>query len=305
MRIWIDTDIGSDVDDALALAYVLRHPELELAGVSTVFGDTPLRSRIASELLQRAGAAPVPVVTGLGLPLSPGKQGHMFGHEGIGLFDDPSPRMVTSEEPERALRVADMKRAIEGAQPDALLAIGPLSNLGALLDAGARLPRLFIMGGKVAPGRLQGAVGGIFEWNWFCDPVAVQRVLVAPHASLPRVVPAEVTFRTRLEDGDVDRLGEAGPLGESLAVSCREWLRAQVERLGSKRALVALHDPLTAATMVHDGLCPFRACRIEIDDKGETREVEGAANVEVATDVDEAGTREHLMTTWLGGSDGG
>ncbi len=39
MRIWIDTDIGTDVDDALALAHVLRHPDLELVGVSTVFGD--------------------------------------------------------------------------------------------------------------------------------------------------------------------------------------------------------------------------------------------------------------------------
>ena len=77
MRIWIDTDIGSDVDDALALAYVVRHPELELAGVSTVFGDTPLRTRIASELLARTGDANAPVVTGLGLPLTAAMSCHM------------------------------------------------------------------------------------------------------------------------------------------------------------------------------------------------------------------------------------
>ena len=39
MRIWIDTDLGTDVDDALTLAYVLRHPGFELVGVSTVFGE--------------------------------------------------------------------------------------------------------------------------------------------------------------------------------------------------------------------------------------------------------------------------
>ena len=45
MRVWIDTDVGSDVDDALTIAYVLRHPDLELAGISTVFGDVELRPR--------------------------------------------------------------------------------------------------------------------------------------------------------------------------------------------------------------------------------------------------------------------
>jgi purine nucleosidase len=300
MRIWIDTDIGSDVDDALALAYVLRHPKLELAGVSTVFGDTALRTRIASELLARAGDANAPVVTGLGLPLSPGKPGLMFGHEGVGLFDDPAPRMRTEEEPERNERVHAMKSAIEAARPDALLAIGPLSNLGALIDAGVQLPRLFIMGGKLTEGKLRGAVGGIFEWNWFCDPLAVQKVLGASHGWLPRVVPAEVTFRTRLADGDVEALADGGELGRSLSLLCQEWLRAQVERLGAKRALVALHDPLTAATIARDDLCPFRACRIEIDDAGETREGRGEPNAEVATDVDEAATRDHLMATWLG-----
>ena len=55
MRLWIDTDVGSDVDDALAIAYALRHPALELVGVSTVFGDVALRARIAERLLALAG----------------------------------------------------------------------------------------------------------------------------------------------------------------------------------------------------------------------------------------------------------
>ena len=55
MRIWIDTDLGSDVDDALTLAYVMRHPGFELVGVSTVFGDVALRSEIARSLLGEYG----------------------------------------------------------------------------------------------------------------------------------------------------------------------------------------------------------------------------------------------------------
>ena len=34
----VDTDIGDDIDDALALALVLQSPEIELLGVTTVFG---------------------------------------------------------------------------------------------------------------------------------------------------------------------------------------------------------------------------------------------------------------------------
>ena len=51
MRIWLDNDIGTDVDDALALAYILRHPNIELVGISTVFGDIPLRGQIADDKL--------------------------------------------------------------------------------------------------------------------------------------------------------------------------------------------------------------------------------------------------------------
>ena len=99
MRLWIDTDVGSDVDDALAIAYALRHPALELVGVSTVFGDVALRARIAERLLALAGRADIPVVEGLGAPLTPRRRGRMFGHEGIGIVDDPRPRMITQADP--------------------------------------------------------------------------------------------------------------------------------------------------------------------------------------------------------------
>ena len=45
-KVWLDTDIGSDVDDAVALTLALLSPEIELIGISTVYGDVSLRSRI-------------------------------------------------------------------------------------------------------------------------------------------------------------------------------------------------------------------------------------------------------------------
>lgn len=298
MRIWIDTDLGTDVDDALTLGYVLRHPEFELVGVSTVFGDVALRTRIARELLDRAGAD-VPLVTGLGAPLTPGRDGLMFGHEGRGLFEDSAPVPRTQRDPDLAGTIHTLSSAVEAACPDVLLAIGPLTNLGALARAGAALPRLAIMGGKIQDVMLPGMTPAIPEWNWYSDPEAVQLVLEAPLPEPARVVPAEVTFRTALAAGDVERLAGGDSLARALAALSEEWLRAQRERFASAQPRVALHDPLTAATLVEPELCSFAPHRIRTDDRGGSEILEGEPNVLVATDVDAEKLRMHLMETWL------
>lgn len=72
MRCWIDTDVGDNPDDAVALWCAVQHPGVELVGVSTVDGDVERRARIARELLTRAGSAETPVVAG---PPPPGLGG--------------------------------------------------------------------------------------------------------------------------------------------------------------------------------------------------------------------------------------
>ncbi|MDE0884147.1 MAG: nucleoside hydrolase [Myxococcota bacterium] len=299
MRIWLDTDIGSDVDDALTLAYLLRHPGFELAGLSTVFGDVELRSEIALALLEIGGAPNLPVITGLGAPLSPGRQGLMFGHEGQGILESPAPRLRTDSEPDRNERIERLADAVGKAEADVIVAIGPLSNLAALIEAGLSLPPLAIMGGKLSDVMVRGMIEGVPEWNWFTDPLAAQIVIGAQHTTLPRVVPAEVTFRTALADGDVERMAEGDPLTRQLAVLCRRWLEFLGPHTGNEEPKVVLHDPLTAAILVEESLCPFEAKRIEIDDRAASTLVDGAPNVSAAIDVDAPALRDHLMQTWL------
>jgi len=299
VRIWIDTDLGSDVDDALALGYALEHPSIELVGVSTVFGDVELRTRMVEMLLHLAGRGDLPVITGLGKPLTPERKGLMFGHEGRGLIDDPQPRMRTTENPDEAASIDALAEAMSAARPDAVVAIGPMTNLGALARAGATLPPLAVMGGKVEDVVLEGMLAGVEEWNWFCDPIAVQLALEAAASPPMRVVPAEVTWRTQLAEGDVERLAAGGPLARALSTLSGEWLAFQRDRLGSKSPRVALHDPLTVATLVESQLCHFDRCRITVDDNGATQRVPGEVNAEVAVDVDRSALRDHLMATWL------
>ena len=71
----LDTDIGDDIDDALALALILRSPEIALKGVTTVFGDTKLRACLATYLLHIYGRDDVPVVFATGNKAHP----HVWG----------------------------------------------------------------------------------------------------------------------------------------------------------------------------------------------------------------------------------
>lgn len=303
MRIWLDTDIGTDVDDALALAYILRHPELELVGISTVFGDIPLRGRIAEAILAHAEAAPLPILPGMGVPLSERRQGIMFGHEGLGLLENPEPVLRVKEETGAEQRIDELARMLTETGPDVVVAIGPMTNIGALVAKGVDVPPLAIMGGRIENVSIPGMRDEISEWNWHCDPLAVKHFLGAQPAVPPLIVPAEVTFQTRLNETDFDRLAEGDALNRTLAVLCRQWLITQNEQFGIEEPIVALHDPLTVALLVEPDLCTYRTRRIELDAGAFACDAEPdspAPELNVASTVDAEAARQHIMAVLTG-----
>ena len=82
-----DTDPG--VDDSMAFFFALASPELELTGVTTVFGNggTRITTRNALRLVETAGRSDVPVVAGAEKPLLHpyrGRAGHVHGADGLG-----------------------------------------------------------------------------------------------------------------------------------------------------------------------------------------------------------------------------
>ena len=68
IRVIIDTDIGDDVDDAFALGLALSSPELQILGVTTAWGDTHLRARLADRLLVETSRSDIPVAEGIPTP---------------------------------------------------------------------------------------------------------------------------------------------------------------------------------------------------------------------------------------------
>src|SRR5215213_2923248 len=90
----LDTDIGTDVDDALAFA--LRHPDIELRAVTTVSGDVDRRAQIAAKILRLAGRDDLEVAAGIGGGPIPGGRPAEMGHEGQGLLQ-PGEQLTVSE----------------------------------------------------------------------------------------------------------------------------------------------------------------------------------------------------------------
>ena len=195
---------------------------------------------------------------------------------------------------------APLAEALHQTAPDVLVAIGPLSNLGALVQQGVTLPPLAIMGGKIEDVMLEGMIPEIPEWNWYCDPVAVQAVLQASHQQLPRIVPADVTFRTHLLPQDIEKLLGGDPLARQIGQLSETWLEFLRTHFGRNQPRVALHDPLTAAVLVREDLCPFTEAAISVDDRAASHREDAEPNILVATDVDNDELRKHLMETWLG-----
>ncbi len=260
----IDTDIGTDVDDALAIALAVRSPEVEILGITTVSGDARYRAVIAVDLLHALGHPDIPVSAGLDAALD-GK--------------NRSERIVEKVEPsviEDRVGVIDKLPAVDfiiqtlSSHPEkvTIVTLGPLTNFAAALrkepEIKDRIKAVFAMGGTVFPGRifkdegwlkLPGFVKAFFEYNFNTDPDAAVQVL-SSGLDLT-VVPAEVTFKTWLKEDEYRRMEESREsYAPVLTDMCGRWIDTFKEILNRHRvpeiiAKVYLHDPL-ALTAIFD-----------------------------------------------------
>jgi inosine-uridine nucleoside N-ribohydrolase len=158
------------------------------------------------------------------------------------------------------------------------------------------------MGGKTAPVEVEGVTPTIDEWNWHCDPDAAATLLEQepPSVGLPRIFPAEITFRTPISAEDHAALAAGDALCRALASMCDIWLE-KLKEIGNPQPQILLHDPLTIASLPVPDLCPMEPLRLGRDEDSGCVRCPGPPNVEVATDVDSQRVRDVVMETLLGG----
>jgi inosine-uridine nucleoside N-ribohydrolase len=267
--ILLDTDIGTDIDDAFALALVIKSPELELLGVTTASGDTQARARLAAKMLWEAGRRDVPVVAGEPGPPQPVEQTRWAAG-------------FTSSQIRQEKAVDFLKREI-ARQPGeiTLVTIGELTNVAALLKSdpsiGKKIKRIVMMGGSVARGYEPGS-GPLPEWNIKSNPAAAQTVFGSGVPIL--MVPLDVTAMLQLDTAGRHRVfTQLTPLTNALALLYHLW----------GRETPTLFDPMAVAMLIDPSLCETKELAIEVDANGFTRAVEGRKpNASVALKTDPA-----------------
>lgn len=253
----LDTDPGSDIDDAICLAYLLAQPRCELVGVTTVTGRDPRqRASIVDAVCRAAGRTDVPIHAGVSVRYDEGTVVQPEVPQYAALTKYPHRK---AEEFPSNTAVEFLRRTINERPGEiTLLAIGPMGNLGALLAIDPEIPKklksLMLMCGRFTS-RLPGL--GLREWNAFQDVTACRAVYRAPVA-VHRSVGLDVTMQVQLESGEaIKRFRAAGGPLDVVADCCEIWR--------SHAPKVTFHDPLAAVSIFDPGVCGWERGRVTVE----------------------------------------
>jgi inosine-uridine nucleoside N-ribohydrolase len=279
----LDTDIGDDIDDAFALALLLRSPEVNLLSITTAFGDTELRARLVDRYLAAVERNEIPVTAGVRTAARNQFTQAAYAHQ--------------APERKHGDAVETMLREIrEHPGQITLVAIGPLFNEQAAIERDPatfrKLKRVVLMGGSIYRGYDDEKTGDANrppspEWNILCNPAGARALLASGVPVFMMPLDATQIHLTPQELAAV--LAHGSPLTDQLTLLYHQWTGTTAWRMPT------LFDPVAAATAIRPELCPAQPMRLEVDDQGFTRPTDGKPNVQVCLKSDEKGFLDFLF----------
>jgi purine nucleosidase len=288
-KILIDTDPG--IDDAMAILVALHSPELEVVGVTSVFGNAVVEATTlnALRLVELEDHEAIPVARGASQPLAAALEkpgGVVHGADGLGNVSLPLPKGKPLEIP-AAQFIVETVRKYPGEV--ILLALGPLTNLALALrlDPGIarQVRQVVVMGGAA---RVPGNVSPLAEANIFHDPYAAAVVF---GAGLPLVmVGLDVTMQVVMTRAYLEELGSGSSPTAGLLraiLPCYQQFHEETYGMGGD---VFGHDPTVAAYLLAPKLFETRIWPISVGlegpGKGQTKIVQKGPAVAVCMGVD-------------------
>ena len=288
VKLLLDTDIGSDIDDAVCLAYLLAQPDCDLLGVTTVSGEAVARATLASALCKVAGK-PVPVYPGVEAPLLV-EQRQPHAPQSAALIRWPHETSFAQGEAVEFLRRTIRARPGEVV----LLTIGPLTNIALLFTVDRAIPgmlkALVTMGGLYTDRYAESNPQMRAEWNILCDPHAAAIVFSAP-VPVHYCIGLDVTLQVTMAADEVRRRFDV-PLLRPVRDFAEVWFK--------NNQPITFHDPLAATTIFDESICDFTSGAVKIDldtEPGRTLWQPGAGGRHrVAVSVDPQRFIEHYFS---------
>mgnify|MGYP000754851319 CR=1 FL=1 len=259
MGVWIDTDMGFD---DIAAILTVAHAGSPIDGVSLVFGNTPL-DRV------RRNAAAARETFGWRFPMFIGRERSVLGQVEtaqsiLGETGIPTlGRTLPDCDPEPGENAFDaLVHWLETAgEPRRILALGPLTNIAALVlarpDLAGRIDDLTWMGGGAGTGNHTASA----EFNAWADPEAVAIVLA--HDLPLRMVDLEFCRKILCRPEEAERLRTLGGAHADLMADLFGGFIGIATRRG--RPAMAFYDPAAAAAVVHPDLVTFEPVGITME----------------------------------------
>ena len=256
----LDVDPGHD--DAVAIMMACGSPGLDLLAVTTVAGNAtlPKTTRNALRVLSLIGRTDVPVAAGASGPLARELRTAEDIHGESGM-DGPEIPEATFEPDGRGAVELIADALGEAAEPVALIPLGPLTNIAALLrrhpDLKGKISRVSLMGGSMGLGNTTPAA----EFNIYVDPEAAREVFAS---GLPITMSGlDVTHRAGVGRAERDRLRGLGGIGELVAGFLDFFAGAYERSFGFDAP--PLHDPVAVAAILEPGVLKTRPMNVEIE----------------------------------------
>ena len=268
VKLIIDTDPG--IDDAMAIFYAAAAPDIDLLGLTTVYGNVPVgqATRNALRLLQEVGLD-IPVAPGADRPriLPPHRFAtHIHGDNGLGDIPEAAPRA----RPDRRDAIQFITQTVSERPGEVTIcAIGPLTNIAAALDADATLARkirqIVVMGGSIDAG---GNITDHAEANIYHDPHAAEAVFASGARIM--MVGLDVTHKVLCSPSDFSNIAKNAPRLGGLLQDMSHFYIAFYESVG-KFDGCSLHDPSAVIACTHDHLFKTLSTPVRVALDGETR----------------------------------
>lgn len=240
-KIILDTDIGSDIDDAYALVFALNSPEIEIKAIITNNSNVRRKAQIAREFTEK-----VPIFSGIEKD-----KGVLTTTIGNREYD---PRLL-----EDNLDFFKNEEVI-------YVSIGALSNLALFLEKGVKFKKVIIMGGSINID-YKGREKKVPEWNLNCDINATKKIFNSNLDIL--LVPLDVTWNLELSEEQIERIKSSNKQTSILLTTHLQEMREFLFRkfnINSKKPV--LHDPLAVYASFSKSLFSLTKMRLSIDERG-------------------------------------